>query len=354
MKWRRFIGKACAALSALAWTAGAQAAAVEIYPYLGKGDMAHLAVSANGRTLCEIRIERAGEEEWRRPACRFDLPAGADSLSVRGEYGSGAGQAEKRGVRKGETTLRLADFSPVGGLLGQTGKSYGERIAEFIPAAKAFAAAHLGETYAEGSIRAGKPAGAAEIAAAEKRLGYALPVDFVSMLRTAGALTIGDHYATSAAQIADADAQMRKDWGTPEAAMASEFSEKQRAALRASTILFTEVGDGLGGLRYRPPPNKSCGDKPYYQWISQEGGDSRLLHPDRSCMDFAEAFRWVLEGFLIEAYADELGAEKQTLLIDSSTGVQPIVLRVEPDRFAVDLVVRWQGPNGLWREPDAQ
>ena len=41
------------------------------------------------------------------------------------------------------------------------------------------------------------------------------------------------------------------------------------------------------------------------------------------------------------------------LLIDSSAGVQPLVLEVAPERFGIDLRVRWQGRNGLWRAPDA-
>ena len=354
MKWNRSVEKILAAVWALTGLVCAQAATLDIYPYLSQGEMADLSVLANGQKLCEIKIASAGEDESRKPACRFELPASATSLTVRGEYGGTHWKTQRRYLRKGETTVQLADFAPVGGLLGQAGKPYGQRIGEFISAAREFAATHLGAVYAERGIRAGKPASEADVAAAEKRLGYALPQDFVSMQRKVGAFTIGDHYVMSLEQIADADTQMRKYWGTPEEAMASEFSEKQRAVLRASAILFTEVGDGFGGLRYRPPPNKTCGDKPYYQWISQEGGDHRLLRPDRSCMDFAEALRWLLEGFLLDEYADKLSAEKQVLLIDSSTGVQAVALRVDFDRFAPELVVRWQGPNGLWREPEAR
>ena len=339
---------ACCALGLAAVT---QAATVEVYPLLNRGESADLGVYANTRKLCEIKIASAADDTGKTAACRFELPADAAALEVRGEYGGVHWQTQKRYLRKGTQTWSLVDFAPVGGLLNQAGKPYGARMAEFIPAAKAFAAKHLGEAAAS-AIETVKPARDADIVAAEKRLGFKLPPDFVSLLGKVGAMRVGDHYTMDATDIADADTQMRKSWGTPDEAMAREYSPKQRERLRASTILFTEVGDGLGGLLYSPPPNSTCGDKPYYRWISQEGGDYRLLKPGRVCMDFAEAFRWLLDGFLVSDYADALDTEKQSLLIDSSAGVQPLVLRIEPERFHIGLEWRWQGPNGHWREPD--
>lgn len=326
-------------------------ATLEIHPYLREGDSADLLVSVDGKEACAIRIAKAAADVHEKPACRFELPASASKLSVRGEYTGVHGSSNKRYRYEGEQSWPLVDFAPVGNRLTQAGKPYGERVADFLAAAKAFAGKQLGAEAVQ-SLEPAAPAGADEIAAAEKRLGYALPADFVSIQRTVGAFRIGDHGLMRAADIADADTQMRKVWGTPEDAMQESYSDQARANLRASTLLFTEVGDGYGGLRYRPAPTKACGDQPYYQWISQEGGNSALRHPDGRCMDFAAAFRWLLEGFLIDDFADELASEKGAVLIDSSAGTQSLTLDTAAERFGVELRVRWQGPNGLWRSPD--
>lgn len=341
-----------AAALMLAASVSSRAATIEIHPYLNEGESADLAVLADGKELCAIRIDKIAADAYKKPACRFELPASASKLSVRGAYEGVHWNMKKRYRYEGEQSWPVLDFAAVGRRLTQPGKSYGERVADFIPAANAFAAKQIDAVYAN-VLEIGKPAGAAEIAAAEKRLGYALPADSVSIQRTVGAFRIGDHGVMPIEQIADADTQMRMVWGTPEEAMRESYSDKQRANLRASTLLFTEVGDGYGGLRYWPAPNKTCGDQPFYQWISQEGGDEALKHADGRCMDFAAAFRWVLDGFLLERYADELDSEKGVLLIDSSTGAQPLALRTGTERFAISLVTRWQGPNGLWRSPEA-
>lgn len=336
---------------AVAAAAPAAAATFEIHPYLREGEGADLAVLADGKPVCAIKIERAAADVHKKPACRFELPPSASKLSVRGSYEGVHWETKKRFRHQGERSWPLVDFAAVSRRLTQPGKSYGERTADFLAAAKAFAASQLGADHISG-VATDKPAGAAEIEAAEKRLGYALPAEFVSIQRTLGAFDIGDHGLMPVGKIADADTQMRQVWGTPEDAMRRDYSDQERANLRASTLLFTEVGDGYGGLRYRPAPTKTCGERPFYQWISQEGGNLALKEADGRCMDFAAAFRWLLEGFLIDDYADELASAKGALLIDSSVVVLPLALNTQAEGFGVELAVRWQGPNGLWRSPD--
>jgi len=317
--------------------ASAQATTVEIYPYLDPGATVDLALQVNGESRCTIKIA-GGAQNLYKAACRFELPAAGASIGARGTYAAAKGKSVHV-----EHSWRVVDFAAVGGPLSQPGKPYGERMAAFIPAAAAFAVKHLGATY-RGAIEAGQPASQADIEAAEKRLGYALPADFVSMQRKVGALTIGDHYLTPIGSVNDADTQMRKLWGTPEEAMRESYSEARRADLRASTLLFTEVGDGLGGLRYRPAPTKVCGSRDLYEWVSQEGSDRVLKNADGSCMDFAAAFRWVLEAFLIDGWSDELDGEG-VLLVDSSAAVQVLRLRSELGADGVALDVAWRGPH---------
>lgn len=318
--------------------ASAQATTVQIYPYLDPGAQADLVLQVNGESRCSIKIASAAQDLYKTPACRFELPAAGASIGVRGTYAAAKGKSTRV-----ERSWRLVDFAGVGGLLAQPGKPYGERMAAFIPAASAFAVKHLGNAY-RGAIEAGQPANQADVEAAEKRLGYALPADFVSMQRRVGALTIGDHYLTPIGSVADADTQIRTLWGTPEEAMRESYSDARRAGLRASTLLFTEVGDGLGGLRYRPAPTKTCGSRDLYEWVSQEGSDRVLKNADGSCMDFAAAFRWVLEAFLIGDWSDELRGEG-VLLVDSSAAALALKLRSEFGEGGVGLDVAWRGPH---------
>lgn len=48
--------------------------------------------------------------------------------------------------------------------------------------------------------------------------------------------------------IDSAYAQMRNVWETPEDAMQQDYSEPMRTLLKNSVLLFTESGDGYGGL----------------------------------------------------------------------------------------------------------
>jgi hypothetical protein len=318
--------------------AAANAATVEVHSGLDPGARADLVVQVRGEIRCTIRIAGAAAELRGAPACRFELPASAASLDLRGTYAPA-----NAGRMPVERSWRLVDLAGVAGLLSQPDLSYGERMAAFIPAANAFAARQLGEAHA-GAVEAGTPASQAEIEAAEKRLGYALPADFVSMQRRVGALALGDHYLTPIGSVNDADTQMRTLWGTPEEAMRESYSEARRTALRASTLLFTEAGDGFGGLRYRPAPTKACGSRDLYEWVSQEGGDRVLRNADGSCMDFAAAFRWVLEGLLFADWSDALGGE-QALLVDSSAAVQRMKLGEAPGEPGIGLEAAWRGPH---------
>jgi len=322
----------------------ARTVGIELHPIVDAGAAVDLEVLVDGRVQCTVKKE-SGVDVSAQSACRFDLPAQARALSVRGEYGAAASASQRRWSRKGEVAANLLDFAAVGRLLDSPGKSYGERVADFVAAAHRFQRAHAPDHPL--GLEIGKPVAAERIDAAQRRLGYALPEDFVSMQRVVGALRVGDHHVTAIDDIADAYTQMRQNWGTPEEAMKSDYSASEQAVLRASTLLFTEVGDGLGGLRYRPPPTKACGGRAAYSWISQESGGGLLKAANGDCMDFAGAFRWLLEGFVADDLASELADDGGVVLFDLSRAVQRLDLRLDREAapFHADLSIRWQGPN---------
>lgn len=333
---------AAALLVAISGPAFAVPVTINLHPMVGASAALDLELQVDGRVVCAIS-KAAGIKSPAEP-CRFELPLDARSVRVRGSYGDADGRADARWTREGEGVARLIDFAPVSRTLESPATPYGERMRAFIAATQRFVHDRLPSH--GGMIRAGDPAAAPAIEAAEKRLGYALPADFVSMQRTVGAVAIGDHGVTPIAQITDALTQIRTQWGTPEAALNEEYSDAQQAALKSSTLLFTEVGDGLGGVRYRPAPNAACAKDPAFIWMAQESDTQVLKSADGRCMDFAGAFRWLLEGFLISDIASALGEQEPTVLLDTSTG--PQVLTLDLDRhgtaFGVSLTRAWQGP----------
>ena len=325
------------AAAGLAFAAPAPAAPVDLSAGLWSGMTARVAVLVGDTVVCALqRADAASDAE---PACRFELPAATTRLRLRGEYATpkdGGGRLR----HAGERTIALLDFAPVSRELDAPQRPYGERVAAFLRRLRAFA--H--EQQIDIGIETGKPETAAALAAAEQRLGYALPAELVSLLRTVGAIEIGDHSMTAAASLRDGYSAIVKDWGTPEAAIAEDYGPKMQGLLKASTLLFTEVGDGLGGLLYRPPPTKACGERGIYYWTSQEGGDENLS-ANGACPDFAGAFRWLLEGFVIGALADDLADERDVTLIDTATGTQPLKLEFSNESgFGVGLARRWSGP----------
>ncbi|HEY6940176.1 hypothetical protein [Dokdonella sp.] len=296
-----------------------------------------LVIDVDGAPACSVRRDVA-RDAARSVLCRFELAQGPHALRAHGGYALRGDGGER--TRKGEQAIALLDFAPAAALLAKPGRPYGERVDAFIQATRAFAREHGVEVY----LDAGTPAGAATLDAARQRLGFDLPADFVSMQRTVGAIRIGDHSMTSAADLRDAYGAIVKDWGTPEAAMREDYSPDMQEFLRASTLLFTEVGDGLGGLLYRPPPTKACGARGIYYWTSQEGGDENLS-ANGACPDFAAAFRWLVEAFVIDELADALADEHGSVLVDTSTGAQALELElVEGDAFGIGLARRWQSP----------
>jgi len=325
----------------LAGAASAAAATLEVSAGLDDFATAELTLSVEGKPLC--KLSKTTEAKTPAPtSCRFELGTDAKTLHVQGSYRPTGLLAR---TIKGETNIRLLNFAVAGQILAPSDKPYGDRMAAFIQATDQFAKQQLSDHYT--LIEAGHAVDAKALAAAEKRIGFALPTDFLSMQRRIGALRLGDHSMMSVDELNDAYTQMVKVWGTPEDAMQKEYSEKFRAALKASTLLFTEVGDGYGGLLYRPGKTQACGDQGTYYWTSQEGGTSVLKQADGRCMDFAAAMRWVLNGFLVEDFAEYVSEEMDhAVLIDTSAGVQAVQLTVPAgDAFDVALRASWSGAN---------
>jgi hypothetical protein len=324
----------CLGLAAcLGMTGVACATSIDLRLEPGYADHIDVGVIADGHAVCTIK---AGSANAGPDNCRFDLPAATHSLIVRGSYQ----RADKHFA--GEQQVTLLDFAVANSPAAE--KNYRERVVQFAAATDRFAREHLPKPLH--FIEPAGPVDPASIEAAEKRLGFALPEDFVSLQHSVGAIAMNDSRITPISQIDNAYVQMLKVWGTPEDALQEDYSESFRALLKTSVLLFTESGDGYSGLLYNPGASKTCGSSGTYYWTSEEGGTHVLKNPDASCMNFAQAFHWILNGLVLDRVAEAIGdVNTPTALIDSSSGAQTLRLsfNTHADAFDVYLRGQWHG-----------
>jgi len=318
------------------------AATMDVRARLDDVASADLAIVADGKTVCSIKLPTR-DAGANASACSFELPANARALTVRGKYET-AGPG--RHMIEGTRSFAVLDLAEASKALTASSQAYGARVAEFANAVGRIAQAQLPGKAAP--IKPGKSVDQASVDAAQKRLGFELPADFVSLELSIGAVGWGDNEAMPMKNIDNAYAQMRNVWGTPEDAMQEDYSESMRTLLRKSVLLFTETGDGYGGLLFKPGASKACGEQGTYYWTSQEGGTHVLKNADASCMDFRAAFRWVLDWLLLDSVSDAIAEDAQTaaVLLDSSTARQVLDLQVarDSDRFSPSLRGYWKIP----------
>ncbi len=327
------------ALLALSLPCTSSAATFEIESLFYGAESVDMSIVVDGHEQCRIIREAGDERQEKGTPCRFSATVSTHPIVVMGKYGDQDSEGGPRTTRKVKTTFDLIDFEPATRQLTTPGKPFGPRVAAFIKEAKHFASQHNLQSF---DLQGSKPASHADIEKAQKRLGYALPSELVSLLTTIGAIREGDNAMTSVESITDSYTTMQKDWGTEEADLIDSYSPGMLELLKASTLMYTEVGDGLGGLLYRPPPTKACGDKGLYVWTTQEEG-TESLSKNGACPDFERVFRWLLDRFVIERLAEEVQEDTHLVLIDSTKGVQHLQLSAQNyEVFRLELASVWQ------------
>lgn len=300
----------------------------------------NLQLLADGTPLCTLRGTKVS-----KLSCEADLPTTAKQWHVRGSYEVLTTFGYHR--KTGESRYTVLDIGPVAQRLADRSALFGERMSDFIGALQQFRKQYSSDANYP-LIEKGKPATQIDFDNAKKRLGFALPADFVSLQKLTGAFSIGDHSLTAVKDIDNAYVQMRRNWGTPEEAMQTDYSAAFRKMLKESVLLFTEVGDGLGGLIYRPGPSQECAENARFYWTEQEGGTDLLKDMDGHCMDFAQAMDWIIGTFALDELADEVAQmSAPSILVDSSLAMQQVALTVDTnaESFRVEVRAHWSGPH---------
>jgi hypothetical protein len=236
--------------------------------------------------------------------------------------------SRKRERGRGSRTYRLVDLAPVVSTLRDDSRSFGQRVRAFVGATDA-----VKKTYPELglslSFEAGKGETAETVKAAEARLGFALPPEHVSFFREAGTLAIGDSFMMRAKRLDRAYQQIIDGWGTSAALLKQALTPSTAALLQASTILYTEVGDGYAALLYEPAlPGRpsACGEQPAFHWLHQDEIDKpRLLTrgDGRTCRSYREVMTWLFMTQGLSGIEDE---DHRLAFVDRSA---PATLRLE-------------------------
>lgn len=288
-----------------------QALPISIRIFDHAGSSGKLKLTAGSQT-CEIVFR--GEEKYRE-ACQFDLPPSVTSISLAGNY---SWQGKKS---QGTHSWQVVDMGPMFKPLREGNRPFGARVLDFL---RAFAAFSKGQpVWAEENLvyfEQGERASAEAVAAAEKRLGFPLPAEYKSFLLEVGELSIDDSYTTAAADLKDGYQAMIKDWGTPQPDLDSELNDQVRKVLKESVLLYTEVGDGLGGFFYRPSGSTTCKGSAYYFMHQDDLSDPGLLKKlDGTCRNYSEAFLWLLATQAVQRFEEY--RTTHALIDSSATGV---------------------------------
>lgn len=286
-----------------------------------KGEVSFL---ADGKEVSKATL--SGSNQWIEFNSFEILPD--KPLALKGKFST---ESEWwRGPASGMATWKVINIAPMTSPLRDKKADINIRLKSFISAKEEFTKRNAAVLEDAFLVEMGEKVAPGELATAEKRLGFELPAEYKSLLQNSGLLQINDSYFTSAPSLLNAYEQMIKDWGTPEAEML-KLSAKLKYFLKSHVILFTEVGDGLGGLLY--------GEDGYY-WIHQDTMQPDHLSKRKSGFDFSDAFLWLFVSQGFQYY--DTGSE--VALTDSSSPAAVsynLVPEGDNKSFAFRLEIDW-------------
>jgi hypothetical protein len=271
-----------------------------------------------------------------RDACRLDFkhdPANVMRLGCRLDLAPGT-----RIDFEGESWTTL-DFGPVTSPFAESG-DFGERFERYAAALDAFGRKHAADGWYGNPIERAEPVSAADLDEAEQRIGQPLPAEFRQLLQRMGAASVDDH-AFSGEDLRSTYDHMISDWGTPAESMRADLGAATETLFRATTILFTEVGDGLGGLLYRASDHACAGGAAYWYVHQDSINEPELLRTTAGgCANFAQSVHWLLDEFVTDQVQDNL--PERTLLIDPLSAGSRLQMSLDP----ISIQVRRAGPHG--------
>jgi hypothetical protein len=233
------------------------------------------------------------------------------------------------GARRGSIASRWKsiDVAPLLEPLRTLESSPPEQLRLFLKAQEQFIEAHgdLIDVESAPVFELGDKYPAKEVQQAESRLGYSLPKAHASLLQSAGQLQIEDSFMMPPAALNDALTQMRREWGTPDYAL-QRLPKETQSFYKSGVILFTEAGDGYGGLLMQPSKDTV---PPKFYWIHQDEIVSpELLHQhDGTAATYAQALIQTIARLGFVQYESDVTA---AVFVDSGSHA-PLEYRLIPE-----------------------
>ncbi len=321
--------------------ASAQAGEIDVSTYWSAQGDNHFSFSADAKPLCQFTGRSPSDENPTLGHCRFTLPPGAKQLIVSGDYTAQwwDGNKNKTAHSKGEHKFVVRDGTPLSAPLRDASLGLSERWHR----AAAAAAKFVLDGGDSAQMDFGKKSTPAELDAAEKRLGFALPADYRKLLLEVGPVRFGDSAVADAALLRSAYDTLLKEWGYAEGGTPKWIGPAATALLQHSSLLFFEVGDGMGAELYLPAPNMACGDKPGYLWLHEESlpEDVRnLVDGKLDCSSFDAVMLKFHQHYVVAELAQQQMEEKGELVIDTGAPSYALSLHyaADPDgKFSVTL-----------------
>lgn len=311
-------------------SAPALGATIEIETYWVPAGENQFVFLVGEKELCGFSGRAPADATSTAATCRIELPAGAQSLLVRGRATLDVWDPKRdRTAAKtavGQELVKLRDAAPLARPLRDASLPLAERWRRARAAEAELVKAWDGVPL----IELEPPAAPAALAEAEKRLGFALPAGYRELVSQAGAVAFGDHAVPGPESLVTADRTILSEWGYGDEGVPSWMAPAALARLKRSVLLFFEVGDGMGAELYLAPPNAPCGDRFATLSFHEETLAEAMaeLAADRlACEPFDPALLGLLERYLLLEHEWSLADATGELLVDSSAPVERFHLR---------------------------
>lgn len=302
---------------------------------------------ALGRELCRYSGRAPEGANLERGRCRFELPADAKELEVRGafERDTWLRREQRLAVRRaqGSRTFRLRDLSALTRPLRDERSSWGERICRSLAAQSALAAELEGEELLRVT---GPPVAAEDLDAAEQRLGAALPAGYRALMQEVGPISLGSASVVAPGDLETFDRTLAS-WGYRSSGRWLDWVTAPMVARAARTAAFyLEPGDGTGAQLLALGEEAACPGGLATAMVHDESmADDleRLAAGEWTCTTFDELFVAWHARSVIDGYKGLLVEDDDTqpqVLLDTSAPSQVLHLRYETDErgtFRVDL-----------------
>jgi hypothetical protein len=294
-------------------------------------EMAEISFSLDGKKVCQIKssVKTKGNN-----TCRFTAPAGHHRLMLDGNV---MVRYEGKKVRRVvQQTFALLDAAPITTTLRDLSKPAQTRIPLFLAMHDAVLqdrAKLLGEAMPEKILKKIQPDLPADIVAAEKRLGFAIPMAFRQILTTVGPLDFGDSTMLRAKRLRRFFGEdIYGVWGIELTDLEKKLGKNAVEFAKASTMLYEHIGDGTDALVYRPSGDAQCKNGPAFYWILNDSDAvNPIINQRGQCATDEEALNWLID----TEYFNTITYRTDTALFDS-TRKSPQQFQLRFDRLYHD------------------